>query len=294
MPRASHLRRVPSPPSSRAPAGTQGAAVTRAEVRSVGEAGALVVCRAGEREPVPARAAFLPGWQAAPGDQVLTAEVDGETIVTSVLTATRPAALALGDGTTVRLESGGMQLVDADGRILVHYRDGHAEVAAPRGDLHLRAPTGRVHIEAATDVRIEATRDLVATGGRSSEMSVEGATGELAPRVRVERGRVAVSAPELRADARSARLHAQAAAAVVRELATAADRIVTRATTIETTADKAVVRARTLVQQVSGLLETKAGRVRSLIEGAWSLRSTTTSLRSTDDTSIDGKRVLLG
>ena len=58
--------------------------------------------------------------------------------------------------------------------------------------------------------------------------------------------------------------------------------------------DSVVTRAKSLVQNVSGLLESKLGRARTIVEGAFSLRSKSTSMKSQEDTSVDGRRVLLG
>jgi hypothetical protein len=81
---------------------------------------------------------------------------------------------------------------------------------------------------------------------------------------------------------------------VARALRTNATRIVTTAREIEETADRVVLQAKDKIEEVTGLLETRAERARTLVKDLYSIVTGRTALRSTDDTSIDGKRVLLG
>jgi hypothetical protein len=62
----------------------------------------------------------------------------------------------------------------------------------------------------------------------------------------------------------------------------------------ELVADRLVERSRNSVREVAELLQTSAGRARHLVRTTFSLRSRRSVLRSKKDTSIDGKRILLG
>ncbi len=81
---------------------------------------------------------------------------------------------------------------------------------------------------------------------------------------------------------------------IAQTIRTSATTIETRARKIDITAETVVRRAKEVLDHVSGLVETRAGRVRSFVTGAFSLRSKTTALKSEKDTSVDGRRVLLG
>lgn len=62
----------------------------------------------------------------------------------------------------------------------------------------------------------------------------------------------------------------------------------------ELVAERVVERATDVYRQVSGLLQTTASRARTLVEGDHDLCAGRTNISSNEDTSIDGKRVLLG
>ncbi len=83
-------------------------------------------------------------------------------------------------------------------------------------------------------------------------------------------------------------------AVVATEVRTSAKTITSHARKIETTAERVALHAKELAQQIAGVLDTRAGRVRSLVSGAFSLRTKTVNMKSEQDTSIDGRRVLLG
>jgi hypothetical protein len=59
-------------------------------------------------------------------------------------------------------------------------------------------------------------------------------------------------------------------------------------------AERLVERVKDAYRDIDGLLHTRVGRVRSLVAGAYELLAKTTTVTSEEDTSIDGKRVLLG
>jgi hypothetical protein len=75
---------------------------------------------------------------------------------------------------------------------------------------------------------------------------------------------------------------------------TTASLVVESAGRRELVAERVVERASDVYRQVSGLLQTTAGRARTLVEGDHDLCAGRTSIASDEDTSIDGKRVLLG
>jgi hypothetical protein len=206
-----------------------------------------------------------------------------------------PVALVAPDGARVELVGGGFELRDAEGRLFVRYANGCAEIAPASGDLVLRAPAGSVRIDAAADVTIAAARDAIVEGARRSELRVSTPGGAFpASRVAVDARGATVAAPKVDVSTRAARLVASGADVVAERVRTSASSIETTAKKIDITAERVATRAKELVEDVVDLLETRAGRVRSLVRGAFSLRSRTTAMKSKDDTSIDGKRVLLG
>jgi hypothetical protein len=164
--------------------------------------------------------------------------------------------LDLPDGGSAEVRGGALEVRDAEGRLRIRYEGGAAEIVAPDGDLRLVAPNGRVVIAAATEVSVEAER--------------------LSVRSRVARavlGQVQVTA---------------------RGISTTAERVAASAGEYEVVAGRVVSRSKEALREVTELAEERLGRVRTLVQEAFSLSARRTILQSEEETSIDGRRVLLG
>ena len=196
---------------------------------------------------------------------------------------TAPAPLA---PSLVRAEV--LDVIDDD-HVLVRSRRAPTEEVLPAeiaavgyvpavGDRVILAPSGEGWLVTGVlgEARRRAHRGLIATvheGGVELRVA-EGDLTLSAP------GRIVVRAGEV-----------ETAADVVRTTAT---EVVTRAGRLEIDAGRLVERAGDTYRHVDGLAELQAGRARTLIEGAHQLAAGRTSVTSTEDTVIDGKRVLLG
>jgi hypothetical protein len=176
------------------------------------------------------------------------------------------------DGAYAELVDDGISFFDPAGRLLIRYEDGALTVRPPKGDLVLGSTTGAVRIAAATDVVVEAQRDV----------------GLHAPR------KLSLGADKVTVDARVTKVIGDLAEITASRFSVAAKEIVTTAERCETAAAKMVTRSREKVEEVTGVLTQKLGRFRGVVAEAYALRTGRTDLRSKDDTSIDGKRVLLG
>lgn len=214
-----------------------------------------------------------------------------------------PRSLRSPDGARVELVGEALEVFDPEGRLLLRYRDGALEVSPPSGDLVLGSATGRVRIAAATDVVVEAARDVTLRAQRGFEASA-GATATKtedgdAPQIRGSRlaldpRRTVVATPALDVRARTAHVAAGDATMLARRIRTTATQIATTVEEVEVTAGHVIERARDVVQEVSGVLTSRLGRVRSVVKDVYSLRARRTELKSKEDTAIDGRRVLLG
>jgi Protein of unknown function (DUF3540) len=208
--------------------------------------GRVVVRLAGEgapEGPLCARIAVAGPYTASIGDRVVVAG-DAELFVIGVLVSAAAPSIPVPGGGAVTVDGEGVSIIDPAGRVVVRYRDGQAEIAAPAGDLVLSAPAGRVSVRAAGDVSIEAEGSLVQRAAGS--IDVEG-----------------------------------------REIRQRADHM-------ETTVGRLFERTRETFRETAGLLQTRAGRARTLVRELFSVTSGRTSMASTEETSIDGSRVLLG
>lgn len=199
----------------------------------------------------------------------------------------RPAeALVLDDGTRAVVHEGGLEIRDGKGRLLVRYADGAATIEAPAGDLILAAPGGRVAIRAAEDIVLDAARDLTLSAGPPGEGR--------APQLRLSADRAQIEARQLRAVADRSELVSGEVELVARAIVTSAEQIVETAARVERTAHRLIERARDAFRDVSELSQSRLGRVRTIVREGYSLTSQRTTMVSKDDTSIDGKRILLG
>jgi len=174
-----------------------------------------------------------------------------------------PVEAALSDGSQIRTDGHRAEIVGPDGTVMVRYEAGSATIVAS-GDLRMAAPEGAIQIEA---------RDGIS-------MTTDGAlrqdVGELDVRARV--GRVAIGM----------------ASAFVRSLETTGTHAVQRFERYEVDATRIVEKARDVLREVEDVTETRAGRMRLIVRGLTSMASKRTSIQSEEDTSIDGRRVLLG
>lgn len=181
--------------------------------------------------------------------------------------------IPLADGASVHVVAGAVAEVrDAEGRLLIRYENGRAEIAAPAGDLVLSAPSGRVVVQAGTDVEIDAARDVTHRAGHAMN----------------------VASKSLSVDARDARLTATQSTVVADRIATTAKVLTQNVERLEVSATRLFEKTRETYREAKGLVQSRAGRVRTIVEDAFSLTSKRTTLNSKEETSIDGKKVLLG
>jgi Protein of unknown function (DUF3540) len=260
----------------------------------------------GHTRPLVARLAEIPGYRPTVGDRVLVAriadpdaspdegpgEVRESAYVVAVIHAAAAPALVLGDGSRAELVEGALELRDGAGRLLVRYADGAAEVSAPSRDLKLSAPHGAVVIEAATDVSIDAARDLAQHAGR--RVDVRAGDAGAAPQLRVEPAATRIKADRLHVEARSTCVATGEATLLARSLATTAESLAVNVERYELTATRVVEKARDVFRDVADLLQQRIGRARVMVDDSYALYTGRTVLESKEETSIDGKKILIG
>ncbi|MEZ4295213.1 MAG: DUF3540 domain-containing protein [Polyangiaceae bacterium] len=179
-------------------------------------------------------------------------------------------------GGSVAVRGDTAEIRDAGGRVVVRFAGGTAEIAAPDGDLVLSAPRGKVVIQSGDDITLAA--------GPARE----------APQVRVGRETLAIDAEQIEAKTAAGRLVAEQASVLARRITTTATTISHTAERFELTAQQLVEHARDAFRTVTELSQTRAGRVRTLVDDLYALYTKRTSLQSTEETSVDGSKVLLG
>jgi hypothetical protein len=223
-----------------------------------------------------ARLALASPYRPAEGDRVLVAAGEGELYVIGVLHAAHPPSLAIPGGGAVSVREGAVEIADAAGRVVVRWSEGSAEIAAPAGDLTLSAPAGNVVIR----------------GGR--EVEIAGGPEVVTPQIRVGAVETRLTSTRLEVKAEESRLVTTQATVVAARIATTASTLVQAVERFELTATRLIEKTRDAFRDAEGLAQTRVGRARTIVKDAFSLHSRTTSLASTEDTSIDGNKILLG
>jgi uncharacterized protein (DUF2345 family) len=196
----------------------------------------------------------------------------------------------LADGGAVRVEHGQVSILAPTGEVVVRYEGGTATIVA-QADLVLAAPRGRVRIESGQDVEITAARDVVHHAARRVDLRAGAAA---APQLRVETERVALSTDQLEASSAKVEASLGDVNVVAGRLTTVAASITERAQRIEVAAEKLIETTRDTFREAKGLLVSRAGRVQTIVRDVFLLKTRRTTLKSSDETSVDGKKVLLG
>jgi uncharacterized protein (DUF2345 family) len=202
----------------------------------------------------------------------------------------RAEVLELDDGATVRVAGGAMELCDPAGRLLVRYRDGAAEIVAASGDLTLSAPEGRIVLRSGRDVAIEAEGDLALRSARRVEIGA----GDAAPQIAIDEATAEVTTARLSVKTRSAELTTAEATLLADRIATTAASLTQTVERYELTAARLFERTRDAYREASGLMQAQAGRARTIVKDVYALYSRRTSMESTEETRVDGKKILLG
>ena len=93
---------------------------------------------------------------------------------------------------------------------------------------------------------------------------------------------------------KSARLATSRATVMARSIAVTAEDLAQTVVKYELTAERLIERTKDTFRDASDLAQTRAGRLRIIVKDALSMHARRSVLVSTDETSIDGKKVLLG
>lgn len=250
----------------------------------------LTVALPGGRGSCRAELALPGAGRLRPGARVLVnAEPDGSAWVIGVLDRSARSVRA-DDGTQATLVNDGqgerIELRDPEGGLLFQYdpATGSAQVHAPAGDLTLSAGGAvRLHGESIDLAARSSVRLLVHDKAAKVLNAIQ--LGRQSTRIRTRRAELDADEADLRIG--HSRLEGDRVETRVSVLQTTAERI-------ETVAETVVQRFGSLCRKVSGLMQSRAGRLRTLVSGAWHQRAQRADLRSKETFKVDGERIHLG
>lgn len=212
----------------------------------------------------------------------------------------RALVVSAGDDTYVigvlgRPAGGPVQARNEKNEIIFEYDPAlhRSRVVVPGGDLDILVPDGDLMLTSDRGVRVRGrTVDISATTGL--RLAVHDLAARLSTSIGLSQRGMRLKTRALRVEAERADVAAKAARLKGERLETEASLVRTRAVRLETDADTVVERAGQIFRQVQGLIQTRAGRVRSLVAGAWHVRAHRADLRTKDVFKADGDRIHLG
>jgi hypothetical protein len=147
-------------------------------------------------------------------------------------------------------------------------------------------------IRSGQDVAIEAARDLVHRAGRHVDIGAGSASAP--PQLRVGAASASLTTPRMEMIAGAADVAAGEATITAGRIITTARELSQRVERFELTATRLVEKVRDAFRDATDLAQTRVGRARTIVKDLYALRARRTEIASTDDTSIDGRRVHLG
>ena len=150
-----------------------------------------------------------------------------------------------------------------------------AEIGAPVAD------GARLRTDGRTRARVVLSDGSVIVLDRDTELSLEPRRAKLRSR-------------DLEVTAQRSQITTGVGRLIANHLQASAETLVSRVERYELVAERIVERSHTALREVSDLLQTKSGRVRSFVGGVYAMYSGRTVMVSKKDTSIDGEKVLLG
>ena len=248
--------------------------IALATVTGVASSTRVTVSRGAAATPRPATIAVFGGYAARAGDVVLTAETDAADLyVIGVVTALRAVtddadpgrAPSRVEGPAPSSVEGPVVIRDRAGRAVLEHdpERGKTVLHAPEGDLELRADHGSVTVVARDDVKLHGKRRL----------DLSGATlGASAARVEALVGDVRVVGKSLRTAFETAR-HATGI--------------------LEVQARRIVERAKATYRDAEDLAQTRAGRVRTVVETTFHVLAGTAIVKAEEDVKLKGKKIHL-
>lgn len=249
----------------------------------------------------------VPGYEEPrEGDRVLALTDDaGATWIVGVLRCAPPSLLeeALEPPAPVHVrDRRGRLLFEYDpgeDRAVLHVPSGDLEVSVPEGALRMRArdgvavaSEGVVRLEGRDAIELVSEADVRVRGGRRVELEAARGEGPSA-RVALEPGELSLVGSVLTAAADRAELLASRVGVKAHQVESHVDRVRTVAKVLDVRAGRILERAKDVYREVSGLSQTRAGRLRLVAEKAAQLVGENTLLKARDRMKVKGEQIHL-
>jgi hypothetical protein len=289
-----------------APLGIGAAYLGPARVLELNDADQLVLVeltRAGETSRGWARPALGHQSKIRSGDSVLVISHDMADFYVIGWLARQPtaaiAALSTKAGAGVAVEE-----IDGEEVVRVHSRRGelvleyHPEsgrtlVNIENGDLEFMARQGSISFHSAQDIRFGARAiNLLSRWG--TQLGVMDAGGEVTSALKLDAKRLQTISPELKVAAQQADIRIKDAEYRGEDLSAEVGAVKMTARRIEVLAECVIEKAKNVYRTVEELLQSRAGRMRTLVRGFCHLKARKAFFKTDEEFKVDGEKIHLG
>jgi len=236
-----------------------------------------------------------------PGDHVLVAcDPVQHYYVIGVIKRKQAPALIARDGTRALISHANgdemLQVRDAADHLIFEYRpaEGKGTISIPIGDLALKAPNGDIVLEAGRGIRCQSGTDIELTGATAVKVTAGTEPNELSTQLNLTPRTAAITAKQLELTAKRGVMRIATAEYFGIALNCTIERVHSVVEKFESIADRIIQRVKDSYRQVDGLDQTKARRVRTLVEDAHYTKAGQVYVLADDDVTIDGNKIRLG
>jgi hypothetical protein len=243
------------------------------------------------------------GW----GDCVLVAGSESEDLyVIGVLGSPKPAPLSTPEPTRELALSNGMRAESPDGESLSVYApdgrvlfrhdgaSGSSRIDLPGGDVEFVAPSGSIDFVAAEKIRFTSREAIELSSLAGVRIAAHDALKKVTSLLSVTPRKVGIGSEDLDVQARKAEFSIDEASYRGQRLSATLQQIKSVVKRSESVAETLIEKAKNSYRSVEALSQLSAGRVRSVINGTYELKSKNAFLKSDEDFKIDGEKIHLG
>ncbi len=209
----------------------------------------------------------------------------------ALATETRELRTRSGHTVELREEDGAerIEVRDADSNLIFQLDPGTGRtvIRVPAGDLALVAPQGHIDLVAGKGVRCAGRESITFRAGGAAE-------GAPASSLYLDEHQAALQGERLEIAGERAGVHVGETTYVGHRLKATLDGAQWAVERLEATVGRLVERAKTVHRSVEGIQRLTAGRVFSLVKGAYQVKAKNASIRTDEEVSIDGEHIYLG
>jgi len=252
----------------------------------------------------------VPAYEPVVGDRVLvTGESADACYIIGVLPSSSPSSsqddkqanrmLATKTGAIVRVTQKNnqecLQIENNLGQVLFEYRpeQGTGILSMPEGDLALHAPKGNIQLVSGKSVVCSSIAPVVLESASGIDLSVKTEDAD-ATSMRLSKTAFRVKSQGLGLDAQKANIHIDTANYQGRIINGTVERAKWVYQKLENIVDRLLEQTRNVYRQTQELHQTKAGRMRTLVDDDYYLKSDGVDVRAEEIVKIDGKKIHLG